>query len=54
MTDPQLSADHTRPHARRGHLDDLQSDVIWKRTAVDEDSSELVDSPLTLERVTRE
>ena len=54
MTDPQLSADHTGPHARRGHLDDLQADVIWKWTSIDEDSSELVDSPLTLERVAGE
>ena len=54
MTDPQLSADHTGPHARRGHLHNLQSDVIWKRPAVDEDSSELVHPALALEGVSRE
>ena len=42
MTDSQLSADHTRPHARRGHLHDLESDVIGKRSAIDEDSSQLI------------
>ena len=54
MTDSELAADHTRPHPRRGHLYDLQSDVIGKRSAIDEHSSELVDSPLALEGVTGE
>ena len=54
MTDPQLSADHTRPHARRGHLHYLQSDVIWKRPTIDEHASQLVHPALALEGVAGE
>ena len=54
MTDSQLSGDHTGPHPRGSHLHNLQSDVVGQRSAIDEDSSELVDSALALEGVTRE
>ena len=54
MTDPQLSADHTGPHARRGHLHYLESDVIWQRPAIDEHAPELVHPALALEGVAGE
>ena len=54
MTDPQLSADHTRPHARRGHLHYLEADVIRQRPAVDEHAPELVHAALALEGVAGE
>ena len=54
MTDPQLSADHTGPHARRGHLHYLEADVIRQRPAVDEHAPELVHPALALEGVAGE
>ena len=54
MTDSQLSADHTRPHSSSSHLNYLESDMIWKRTAIDKDSSKLVDPALALEGIARE
>ena len=54
MTDSQLSADNTRSHSSCCHFYNLESDMIWKRTSIDEHSSKLVDSALTLERVARE
>ena len=54
MTDSQLSADHTRPHPSSSHLNYLESDMIGKRTAIDENSSKLVDPALALEGVAGE
>ena len=54
MTDSQLSANHTRSYSSCSHLNDLQPNMIWKRTAIDEHSSKLVDSALALEGVARE
>lgn len=42
MADPELTRDDTRTDASRGHLDDLQSDVVGERSAIDEHSSQLV------------
>ena len=49
MTDAKLTRNDARPNSGRGHLDDLESDVIGKRPAVDEDASQLVDAALTFE-----
>ena len=38
----ELSADDTRTDASCGHLDDLQPNVVGKRPAIDEHTSELV------------
>ena len=54
MADPQLPADHARPHPRRRHLHDLQPDVVGEGAAVDEDPAQLVDPALALERVAGE
>ena len=54
MADPELPADHTWPDTRRGHLDNLQPDVVGQGPAVDEDPAQLVDPALTLERVAGE
>ena len=54
MADPQLSADHTRPNSGRGHLYNLQPDVVGQRPAVNEDPSQLIHPALPLEGVARE
>ena len=46
VADPELPADDAGPHPGRRHLDDLQSDVIWERTAVDKDSPQLINPAL--------
>ena len=46
MTDSQLSGDDTWSDTRCCHLNDLQSDVVGERSAIDEDSSQLIDSTL--------
>ena len=47
MTDSQLTRDDTGSDAGRGHLDDLESDVVGQRAAIDEDPSKLIDATLT-------
>ena len=47
MGDAQLAGDDTRPDAVMGHLHDLMSDVVGERSAVYEDSTELVDPTLS-------
>lgn len=42
VRDAQLATDVTGSDSELGHFDDADTDVIWKRTTVDEDSSELV------------
>ena len=54
VADPQLPADHARSHPGRRHLDNLQPHVVWQRPPVDEHSTHLVDSALTLKRVAGE
>ena len=48
MTDSQLSADVTRPHSLLGKLYNSLSHNIGKRAAIDEETSELVDSSSSL------
>lgn len=45
--DTELSGDDTRPDSMVGHLYDLMADVVGQRSAIYENSSELVDSALT-------
>lgn len=45
--DPELPGDDTRPDAVVGHLHDFMSDVVRQRSAIDENSSELVHTALT-------
>lgn len=47
MGDPELAGDDARPDPVVGHLHDLVADVVGQGSAVDEDSSKLVDSALT-------
>lgn len=47
MGDPELSGDDTRPDTVMGHLHDFMSDVVGQRSAIYENSSELVHSALT-------
>lgn len=47
VRDPELPADDARPDAVVGHLHDLVSDVVGQRSAVYENSSELVHAALT-------
>jgi hypothetical protein len=49
VADPELARDDARPDSGRGHLDDLEADVVGQRPAVDEHAAELVDAPLTFE-----
>ena len=49
VTDAKLTRNDARSNSGRGHFDDLESDVIGKRPAVDEDASQLVDAALTFE-----
>jgi len=49
VTDAKLTRNDARPDAGRGHLDDLQPDVVGQGPAVDEDAAELVDAALTFE-----
>lgn len=43
----QLTGDDTRPDAVMGHLHNFMTNVVGKRSAVYEDTSELVDSTLS-------
>ena len=52
MADPQLPADDTGPHPRRGHLDDPQPDLVGQGSPVDKDPAQLVDPALALELIT--
>ncbi len=54
MADPELAADDTGPDPGRRHLDDLQSNMVGQRPAVDEDPAQLVDPALALKGVARE
>ena len=47
MRDSELAADVTRPHSLVSHLHYPLPDDVWERAAVDENSSELVDSAMT-------
>lgn len=47
VRDAQLPWYLTRPHAGGSELDDLQSNVRWQRSPVDENTSELVDASLS-------
>ena len=47
MRDSELTADVTRPHSLVSQLNNPGSDNVWKRSAVDENPSELVDSAMT-------
>lgn len=46
----QLARDDARPDAVMGHLHDFVPDVVGQRSAVDEDSAELVDPTLPQRR----
>lgn len=46
----KLTGDHARTNASGCHFDDSEADVIGKRTAVDEDTAELVYSSLTCKK----
>ncbi len=39
VTDPELSGDDARPHAGRRHLNYLEADVIWQRSAIDKNAA---------------
>ena len=54
MTDPELPADHTGAHSCSRHLYNLEANMVWEGTAVDEHPSQLVHPALALERVPRE
>lgn len=43
----QLTGDDTRPNTVMGHLHDLMADMVGERSAVYEDSPELVDPTLS-------
>ena len=43
----ELPADDAGPHPGGRHLDDLEADVVRERPAVDEDSPQLIDPPLS-------
>ena len=47
MRDSELAADVTRPHSLLGQLHDPLSHNVWKRAAVDKETSELVDASVT-------
>lgn len=47
MRDSQLSRYDARPDAGRSHFDDLQSDMVRQRTAVDEYTAQLVYATLS-------
>lgn len=47
MGNPELSGNDARPDPVVGHLHNFVSDMVRQRSAVDENSSELVDSALT-------
>ncbi len=49
MADAKLPRNDARPNSGRGHLDDLEPDVVGQRPSVDEDAAKLVDSALTFE-----
>ena len=44
---PELPGDDAGPDPGRRHLDDLESDVVGERPAIDEHAPQLVDSTLT-------
>ena len=44
---PQLPRDDARAHSGRRQFHNLQPDVIGQRPPVDEDSAQLIDTPLT-------
>ena len=43
---PELPGDDAGPDPGRGHLDDLEPDVIGKRSAIDKHATQLVDTTL--------
>jgi len=47
VTDSQLTRNDAGPHSGRSHFDNLQPNVVWQRSAIDEDAPELVDPPLS-------
>ena len=47
MRDSELAADVTRPHSLVSHLHYPLPDDVWERAAIDENTSELVDSAMT-------
>ena len=47
MGDSELAADVTGPHSLMGHLDNPLSDNVGERPAVDENTTELVNSTVT-------
>ena len=46
MRHPELPGDDAGPDPGRGHLDDLEPDVIGKRSAIDKHATQLVDTTL--------
>ena len=46
MRNAKLTRNDARTDSHGGHFDDLVANVIWKRTTIDEDTAELVDSTL--------
>lgn len=44
---PQLTGDDARPDTVMGHLHDLMANMVGERSAVDEDTTELVDPTLS-------
>ena len=45
--DPELPGDDAGPDPGGRHLDDLEPDVVWERSAIDEHAPQLVDATLT-------
>ena len=46
MWDPELPWDDTWPDTGRGHLNDLESDVVGQGASIDENTAQLVDTAL--------
>ena len=49
MRNPELPGDDTRSDTLGCQLHNLESDVVWQRTSVDEHPAQLVDAPLACE-----
>jgi hypothetical protein len=46
MADAELPADDAWPDPGRGHLDNLEPDVVGQRPAVDENAAQLIHAAL--------
>ena len=47
MGDSELAADVAGPHSLMSHLHNPLSDNVWERAAIDENTTELVNSAMT-------